>query len=850
MSTLLPIPPITESTETCNSEKGKILLRDVLKADLLEVRNRLPSLWPLADFVAVNPFFGLTENSFLSAKQKLSKWTDVDTLMPLDYFREKIHRKEVSLADIDSALDSLRHINPEVTISLQEILDELDLVSLDSNRQAVRIHSQILAKISAVDWEATFLHEVTKYCGSFFDEGQATWKITKHNKDLYSYWRQLACLDKRLDLIGLRGFRELVDSLPTDPIDTIQLLLNRMELPQEIWGDYLTSLAFANFGWSTFCRRYDAERAAESGDTLTSLIAIRLAFDFATYEALTSHERRSLIESYQEGSDAEASWSASTSLQARFVLQNALEMRHRSQLLSNMALVQDSSPRSKESPRVQMVFCIDVRSEIYRRHLEGVSSEVETFGFAGFFGTPIKFSPSGFDHSISLCPVLLTPSIESSDTNSNHSTKCSHHDSKSRRKRMSWTNWNRFRSSAGSSFSFVELFGVSSITKLAKGAFSWSTEKTNGLTHLARQGAEESDIAITTSGLSETAKVDLAENTLRNLGLTEGFGELVVFCGHESSVTNNPYRAGYDCGACGGHTGAVNSKFIVSLLNDCTIRNQLNSRGISIPEKTWFVAAVHNTTTDEIRFFGINRVPTSHTALMSDLSDWTKSASECVRSERVSRFGMQNDREVIRRSKSWSETRPEWGLAGNRFFIAAPRAKTKDLNLRGQAFLHNYDHHSDCNGKILELILTAPVVVASWINLQYYASVVDNSKFGSGNKTLHNVVGGVAVLEGNSGDIRFGLPWQAVHDGEKLQHDPFRLTVVIEAPRSRIESIVARHQHVRDLFEKGWISLVATDKQSAWQFVCIGQWQELSHEATDAKTSTSNTSWKSSSVMS
>ena len=88
---------------------------------------------------------------------------------------------------------------------------------------------------------------------------------------------------------------------------------------------------------------------------------------------------------------------------------------------------------------------------------------------------------------------------------------------------------------------------------------------------------------------------------------------------------------------------------------------------------------------------------------------------------------------------------------------------------------------------MLELILTAPVVVASWISLQYYGSAVAPAAFGAGNKLLHNVVGGIGVFEGNGGVLRGGLPWQSVHDGEGLVHEPLRLSVS-SRPRARRSS--------------------------------------------------------------
>ncbi|MEM6763149.1 MAG: putative inorganic carbon transporter subunit DabA [Pseudomonadota bacterium] len=147
--------------------------------------------------------------------------------------------------------------------------------------------------------------------------------------------------------------------------------------------------------------------------------------------------------------------------------------------------------------------------------------------------------------------------------------------------------------------------------------------------------------------------------------------------------------------------------------------------------------------------------------------------------------------------------------------FAAPREHTAAADLSGRSFLHTYDWRHDLDFKVLELILTAPVVVASWISLQYFGSTVDNDVFGSGNKVLHNVSGRMGVVEGNGGDLRVGLPLQSVHDGEKFIHEPVRLSVFVEAPEAAINDIISRHEMVRHLFDNGWLHLLRMDDMGA-----------------------------------
>jgi hypothetical protein len=187
------------------------------------------------------------------------------------------------------------------------------------------------------------------------------------------------------------------------------------------------------------------------------------------------------------------------------------------------------------------------------------------------------------------------------------------------------------------------------------------------------------------------------------------------------------------------------------------------------------------------------------------------------------------DKAITTRSKDWSQVRPEWGLAGCSAFVVAPRERTQGIHLEGKSFLHSYNWKKDEGFGVLELIMTAPMVVTSWINLQYYGSTVDNKSFGSGNKTLHNVTAGVGVLEGYSGDLRVGLPWQSLHDGKNYQHEPLRLNVFIEAPIDAMNDILEKHTSVRNLCDNGWLNLLAINELGKVSYRYTGnlEWEKI-----------------------
>ena len=309
-------------------------------------------------------------------------------------------------------------------------------------------------------------------------------------------------------------------------------------------------------------------------------------------------------------------------------------------------------------------------------------------------------------------------------------------------------------------------------------------------------------------GLTAAQKAQTAAAVLRAMSLTRDHARLVLLIGHGAQLTNNPHESAYHCGACCGQTGEVSSRLLAALLNDPETRAGLADQGIDLPEDTLFVAGLHDTVTDRVVLYHDNTAP-GHAADVKQAHAWLEAAARLARAERAQRLPGATAEGLVKRASDWAEVRPEWGLAGCAAFIAAPRSVTAGRNLQGRAFLHSYDWGMDKGFATLELILTAPVVVASWISLQYYGSTVAPRLFGGGNKLIHNVVGGIGVVEGNGGLLRPGLPLQSVHDGERPAHEALRLSVMIEAPVEPITEILRRHDAVRQLFDNGWLHLFA-----------------------------------------
>ena len=309
----------------------------------------------------------------------------------------------------------------------------------------------------------------------------------------------------------------------------------------------------------------------------------------------------------------------------------------------------------------------------------------------------------------------------------------------------------------------------------------------------------------------------VVENALRVMSLTRGFARLVLLCAHGSTTENNPYASAYHCGACGGNPGGPNARVLAALTNKATVRQELRNQGIEIPEDTWFIAGEHNTTTDSVTLFDLEELPETHRPDVLQLQQDLDAARLRNAQERCGRLPGAPSRPspqvaagyASQVSRDWAQVRPEWGLSSNAAFIVGRRSLTRDLKLDGRAFLHNYDQSQDETGRVLEAIMTAPLVVCQMINFQYYFSATDSWAYGSGTKVLHNVVSGVGVMLGRHSDLQTGFPFQALTTGARRFHEPLRLLTVIEADTGRISQTISRHVVLQNFFNNQWIYLVS-----------------------------------------
>jgi uncharacterized protein YbcC (UPF0753/DUF2309 family)/NADH:ubiquinone oxidoreductase subunit 5 (subunit L)/multisubunit Na+/H+ antiporter MnhA subunit len=787
--------------------------------------------WPLASFVAVNPLGGLESLGFDEASATARRWLRGRTHLSLAEYRDDHQRGVTTTADLEYAiLRRFSELSSRDTIVVAgKTVDPVHVVVADllhgPEADTTRFARTSLERRGGDQRLADLIDEVvagwlTEYVAA------PTWPARRPGETLVAMARRLAPGDPHLNRLLAGHARQWISEIGDDPAAVIDAAFAVAGVGDDTRVDEMRGHLSRLAGWAGLAK-WRKEWAANDDphpvvapieivavrSMLEAVVIASLAPDSASREPEPDSDPEALAlrsaavaqalagQASDDDRAAVAEVLADIPASARASLWLAAQEHHIDDgLLSLLDRVDPGATLAR--PDAQIVFCIDVRSEGLRRHLE-TGGNIETFGFAGFFGVAMRVRRLGWEKPEARCPVLVAPAISAAeDVRRDAVGTVAAELARQRALEAVHHAHDEAKHGPGAPFVLAETAG-------------WAV----GPAAMARTWipatARPVPVPSTTLRLDEDVLVEqrifLAESVLNTMGLIDRFAPLVVLCGHTSTTVNNPHATALECGACGGAAGDSNARAVAALLNSPEIRMHLVERGITIPEDTWFLAGVHDTVSDHVTLLDAQDAPAELQPIIDDLRTQLAGAGHQQSGVRARHLPGPAQR-VRHRGADWAQVRPEWGLARNAAFIVGPRSMTAGLDLDGRAFLHTYDADLDPSGRVLETIMTAPLVVAHWISSQYYFSTVDPEVFGAGDKLLHNPIGATGVISGDSGDLRVGLPLQSTHLDGQRHHQPVRLLAVIQADIVRIERIISANPILQTLTEGSWLRIAGRSR--------------------------------------
>jgi hypothetical protein len=474
--------------------------------------------------------------------------------------------------------------------------------------------------------------------------------------------------------------------------------------------------------------------------------------------------------------------------------------------LAHVAANKVQAPPQEKS--FQAMFCIDDREGSIRRHFEYIDPSCETIGAPGYYGAAIYFQALGSKFYEKNCPVPVSPMHLIKEVARKHKQ-----------------GKERFQTHGSHTvirgfFLSLALGGLASIRFLAD-LFrpTMRPDIADAYSHMDIQGElqieadspprMENGLQI---GYTVEEMAEVVYSLLNSHGMKTGLADLVYVIAHGSSSANNPHHGAHDCGACSGRPGAVNARVFAFMANHRGVRKLLKKRGLLLEDRTHFLGAMHDTASDEIRYYDRSKMSDAHFQKHQTYEKRIEKALDLNALERSRRFASidiskpieQVRQRIKERSVSYFEPRPELGHGTNALCYVGSRPLVSDLFLDRRAFHQTYDHTSDPDGSTLKQVLGPLPVVCGGINLEYYFSRMDIEKMGAGTKLPHHVMGLYGVTNSADGDLRPGLPLQMVEN-----HDPVRLLMIIEQDPEMILQVLQSTPANYDWFLKGWIHLVA-----------------------------------------
>lgn len=830
-----------------------------------EIKLLLPHQGPIKDFIHQNTLQAFIDQPFDEAVESAAKIFGARTYMPLHYYRTKF--KEGSISNIflkksiykhfaeinDNDYAIINHalfnwieiIDRKTLFKLIKIknlpIEDANIIIANQSPKRTTIHEFLNIKLGC-----PIEHEVNtilfRLLGAYLDQGVTLWPLMENQ----SNFKQAVLYLLEKSAIPLASFvkqQEIINSLSQPSEQLIISILSRLFKQSNLYKDYLQESLLDHPGWSgmiNVLEKHPDSLAKPRYITVLDMLAVKLSLVWQfinhnnnIYLPISNedllHEN---IENKIEDTNILSGCLWMLSLPSNLVLKQPLQSHINTLLLQRIwqyALEQEyyheiankfySHPININNTiikKFQAIFCIDDRECSFRRYLESESEELETFSYPGFFGIDCYFKPHKKDMLEKLCPAPVTPKHVVME-------KVVDQEAKYNQELLQFASFISRHGANSILFGFISAYTLGHLSlfqlllsffqplKLMKSKQLSEVEEEKTILVFERDGGNPEHQGLFL-GYTPTEMADRVFNVLNSIGLNNNFSPIVFLIAHGSSSVNNPHFAAYDCGACSGRPGGINARIFAAMANMPAVRKLVRDKGLTIPDDTWFVGGIHDTCTDHVKFFDLDKLPKAAFSLVCQFSQHVKKASELNALERCKKFALvphkisskQALTEVEHRAKALFEPRPELGHATNAVCIVGRRKRSFKQNFDRRAFLQSYDPTIDRDGSILAAIMSAVVPVCGGINLEYFFSRVDPAVYGCGTKLSHNVCSLIGVGNGLDDDLRTGLPVQMTEI-----HDPIRLLIVIEQAPDIILQVINANQSLRPWVINEWLKIAS-----------------------------------------
>jgi uncharacterized protein YbcC (UPF0753/DUF2309 family) len=834
MTISAPHKPLTNISEACRSSQ-----KFNLDEAIAHISHWLPTQGPLKDFIHHNTLHSLQHHPFHEGVAIAGRIFGARSYMPLADYQKRYRQGRITDAALTWAIG-------QSAAAIEDVEKFRESLFIEDNRSHYPpaslanhgIRNSWLTRLE-IDLNALVHPVLFRLLANFLDQGISRWTLPRNDERFWDcVWRLV-----QNSLLPLYPFHEpaIRALLLENPDQVILTCLGKIVGDEQLYEQYLLEMLLAHPGWAGMVRLVEQNPQAllaRRTISLKEMIAVELACELAflylkkgrQFQSIGAVPRSNMTPLLHD-----SDFKPKVPLRLK-VWHEAMEWTLHAELLkaiATSAAKKDRDGIENSPPRIQALFCLDDREGSLRRHLEELNPAIETFGAAGFFGIDILFQGLDDVFPVAQCPAIIRPKHiirESSLTRKP--------DRKKKGKELKDLHVKSHSLFRG--WLYTQTLGIGYALRLIWNVFRpggklpsikmLSEVKAHTHLHLLR----ENDIPTEDGrmlGFSFAEMADRVEGLLRNIGLTRNFAPWVVVVAHGSTSANNPHFAAYDCGACSGKPGAPNSRAFAWIANHESVRALLRERGIDIPVSTRFIAAMHNTTRDEITYFDEHLLEDLPISELENFKVTMEHALELNALERCRWFelGPQNRNKqaahahIKERSVSIFEPRPEYNHSNNLYCIVGKRALTRDVYMDRRAFLHSYAPETDTQGTLLARILSAIIPVCGGINLEYLFSRIDNSVYGAGTKLPHNVIGLLGVANGVEGDLRTGLPNQMIE-----VHEPARLLIVIEQSRDIIDKALDKIGDLREWLDNDWCRFACFEPAShAIYFYSRKQWSSV-----------------------